>query len=59
MLLVNTMTGVALQSMLTKDTHKEFHQLKDVDNASFEQQLKEKTKMHIKSLFKAMLSHEA
>ena len=38
------MTGVALQSMLNKDNHKEFHQLKDIDNISFDQQLKEKTK---------------
>lgn len=58
-LLTVTMTGVALQSMLNKEYHKEFHQYKEVDNATVEQQFKDKTKAHIKSLFKAILSHEA
>lgn len=58
-MLVTTMTGTALQSFLNKDVYKQFHHSGEIDSATFDRQLREKTKIHIRSLFKAILNYEA
>jgi AcrR family transcriptional regulator len=54
-LLVNTMTGTALQSFLNKDLYKHIHGLDDMSEETLKEELKEKTKTHIKTIFKAVL----
>lgn len=58
-LLTNTMTGVAMQTLLNKAIYKKYHGLEALSEEAFDKLLKEKTSNHIKALYKAILNYEA
>ncbi|WP_255157167.1 TetR/AcrR family transcriptional regulator [Ferruginibacter sp. HRS2-29] len=58
MLLLQTMTGTVIQTVLNKDYYKEFHQLGKMKEKEFDVLLKEKLSTYIKNLFKATLGYE-
>jgi len=58
-LLTNTMTGVAMQTLLNKAIYRKYHDLEELAEEDFDKLLKEKTSNHIKALYKAILNYEA
>ncbi|HYH14901.1 MAG TPA: TetR family transcriptional regulator [Flavisolibacter sp.] len=58
-LLTNTMTGIAMQTLLNKAIYRNYHGLEELSEADFDKVLKEKTSNHIKTLYKAILNYEA
>lgn len=59
LLLMNTLVGCITQMMLTKDYYKEYNELQSIPEDQFFEQIKRKLSIHIKFLFKALLSYEA
>lgn len=58
MLLLQSMTGTVVQSVLNKEYYKEFHQLGKMKEKEFDALLKNRLVAHIKYLFKATLGYE-
>ena len=58
-LLINTMVGTALQTFISRDYYRFYHNLQAQEENEFHEQLKKKLSSHIKILFKAILSYEA
>ncbi|MCW3081527.1 TetR/AcrR family transcriptional regulator [Segetibacter sp.] len=59
LLLMNTLIGCITQMLLTLDYYKEFNELQNIPDDQFFEQMKQKLSVHIKFLFKALLSYEA
>lgn len=57
-MLLNTMTGTAMQMLINKEYYKEFNNHKKMSTIAFETLLKDKVSGHIKALFKAILGYE-
>ncbi len=57
-LMLITMFGAANQLLSTKHYYKELNNLQDMDDDTFQAYLKKKLSIHLKSLFKAMLTYE-
>ena len=59
-LMLNTMIGTVWQSMLSKEHFREFTNSQNLTDEEYENQLKKKKlSIHIKTLFKAILTNEA
>lgn len=58
-LLMNTLFGTVTQTFINKDYYKLYNNLEDVDDAAFAEDLKSRVSVHVKNLFKAILSYEA
>jgi len=58
-LMMDTMVGTIMQTLISKQFHRAFHKQLDMPDAMFEQQFRKKISTHIKFLFKAILTHEA
>ena len=58
-LLLNTMTGIVMQTFINQDYYKSYYKLEALPQNEFHQLLQKKLSNHIKSLFKAILSYEA
>jgi hypothetical protein len=56
---MNTLIGCITQMLLTLDYYKEFNELQNIPDDQFFEQMKQKLSVHIKFLFKALLSYEA
>jgi len=59
LLLMNTLIGSVTQTMITLNYYREYHQLTDVSDNRFYDIVRQKLSVHIKFLFKALLSYEA
>jgi AcrR family transcriptional regulator len=57
-LLLNTMTGITMQTLINKDYYKLYNNLETISEEAFQEQLKKKLINHIKGLFKSILSNE-
>jgi AcrR family transcriptional regulator len=57
-LMLNTMVGTVWQSMITKDHYQEFTGNQSLSEEEYEKLLKKKLIIHIKTLFKAILTNE-
>ena len=58
-LMLNTMFGTVWQAMISQEYYREFYKLEALTDEEFQQLLKSKLSIHIKTLFKAILTHEA
>jgi type III secretory pathway component EscU len=55
-MLLNTMTGTAMQMLISQQLYKEFNNLDKTDDAEFRKLFKNRLSTHIKTLFKAILT---
>ena len=58
-LMMNTMTGTVSQTMMSQQYYREFNKQQGMTDAEFEVSLKRRLSIHIKTLFKAILTNEA
>ncbi|MDB5197212.1 MAG: hypothetical protein JWP88_1583 [Flaviaesturariibacter sp.] len=58
-LLMNTLFGTVSQTFINRDYYKLYNNLGDVDEMAFAEDLKSRVSVHVKTLFKAILSYEA
>jgi AcrR family transcriptional regulator len=54
----NTIMGIAWQTYLNKEAYRKHHNQEQVDDSKFLEDLKEKTRKHIKAVIKGILSYE-
>jgi AcrR family transcriptional regulator len=57
-LMMMTLIGTANQLITTQHIYKELNNMQDMPEEQFQQHLKKKLNIHIKTLFKAILTHE-
>lgn len=57
-LLLNTMVGTVWQTIISKDHYREFFNAQSLSDEEYEKLLKKKLTLHIKTLFKAILTNE-
>lgn len=57
-LMLNTMIGTVWQTIITKDHYREFTNNQALSDEEYEKLLKKKLTIHIKTLFKAILTNE-
>jgi AcrR family transcriptional regulator len=58
-LMLNTMVGTVAQTMMSQEYYRQFNHQQDLPNEEFIEMLKRKLSIHIKTLFKAILTNEA
>ena len=58
-LMMNTMVGTVSQTMMSQQYYREFNKQQDMTDEEFEVILKRRLSIHIKTLFKAILTNEA
>jgi hypothetical protein len=58
-LLMNTMVGNITQMMISLDYYREYHELQNIPDDQFFEQIKHKLSEHIKILIKVLLTNEA
>ncbi len=58
-LMMNTMVGTVSQTMMSQTYYREFNKQQDMPDEEFELLLKRRLSIHIKTLFKAILTNEA
>ena len=58
-LMLNTLVGTVSHTMMNKDYYREFYSLQSVSDEEFNTLLKRRVSVHIKSLFKELLTNEA
>lgn len=58
-LMMNTMVGTVSQTMMSQTYYREFNKQQDMPDEEFEVLLKRRLSIHIKTLFKAILTNEA
>ena len=58
-LMMNTMVGTVSQTMMSQTYYREFNKQQDMSDEEFELLLKRRLSIHIKTLFKAILTNEA
>lgn len=58
-LMMNTMVGTVSQTMMNQQYYREFNKQQDMTDGEFEVILKRRLSIHIKTLFKAILTNEA
>lgn len=57
--MLNTMVGTIAQMIMSFDYYRDINNLHDMPDAEFENMIKRKLGIHIKTLFKAILTYEA
>jgi len=57
--MLNTMVGTVAQMIMSFDYYRDINNLQDMPDAEFENMIKRKLGIHIKTLFKAILTYEA
>ncbi len=58
-LMMNTMIGTVWHSIISKEHYREFTNSQNLTDDEYENQLKKKLSIHIKTMFKAILTNEA
>jgi AcrR family transcriptional regulator len=58
-LMLNTMIGTVWQAIISKEHYREFTNSQTLTDEEYETQLKKRLNIHIKTLFKAILTNEA
>lgn len=58
-LMLNTMIGTVAQTLISMDYYRDINNLQDMPDDEFEKMIKRKLSIHIKTLFKAILTYEA
>ncbi len=59
MLLINTLNGVTIQTLIGQDVYRHFHKLEDMPDEQFKELLKKNLVDYLKVVLKALLHHEA
>ena len=59
LLMVNTLVGTVWQTMINRDFYREFNNLQALTDEAFDKLIKRKISVHIKTLFKDILTNEA
>jgi AcrR family transcriptional regulator len=57
-MLTNTLVGTVSHTLLTMDFYKNYHHHESMKEEEFERLLKKKLSVHIKNIYKAILTHE-
>ncbi len=57
-LMLNTLVGTVSQTMMSKEYYREFNNLLETSDEAFQTLLRRKLSIHIKSLFKAILTND-
>jgi AcrR family transcriptional regulator len=55
----NTLVGTVSQMLINMDFYKTYHHLESLKDEEFERVIKKKLSVHIKNIYKAILSHES
>ena len=58
-MLTNTLVGTVSHTLLTMEFYKNYHHLNTMKDEEFERILKKKLSVHLKSIYKAILTHES
>jgi len=58
-MLMNTLVGTITHILVNLEFYKSFHNLGSLSDEEFEKILKKKLSVHIKIIFKAILTHES
>jgi AcrR family transcriptional regulator len=58
-MLTNTLIGTISHTLLNMDFYKNYHRLESLKEDEFERVLKKKLSVHIKNIYKAILTHES
>jgi AcrR family transcriptional regulator len=58
-MLSNTLIGTVSHTLLNMDFYKNYHHLESMKDEEFEQLLKKKLSIHLKNIYKAILTHES
>ena len=58
-MLTNTLVGTVSHTLLTMEFYKNYHHLNTMKDEEFERMLKKKLSVHLKSIYKAILTHES
>lgn len=58
-LMLNTLIGTVWQTMMSRDYYREFNNLQSMPDGEFNTLIKRKISIHIKTLFKELLTNEA
>jgi AcrR family transcriptional regulator len=57
-MMTNTLVGTVSHTLLNMDFYKSYHHLEDLKDEEYERVLRKKLSVHIKSIYKAILTHE-
>jgi AcrR family transcriptional regulator len=58
-MLTNTLIGTISHTLLNMDFYKNYHHLESLKDEDYERLLKKKLSVHLKSIYKAILTHES
>jgi len=58
-MMTNTLIGTLSHTMLNMDFYKSYHHLDSLNEEEYERLLKKKLSLHMKNIFKAILTHES
>jgi len=58
-MMTNTLIGTISHSLINMDFYKRYHHLESMTDEEFERHLKKKLSVHIKNIYKAILTHES
>jgi len=59
LIMTNTLIGTISHSLINMDFYKSYHHLESMKEEEFERFLKKKLSVHIKNIYKAILTHES
>jgi AcrR family transcriptional regulator len=59
LIITNTLIGTISHSLINMDFYKSYHHLESMKEEEFERFLKKKLSVHIKNIYKAILTHES
>ena len=58
-LMLNTMIGTVAQTLISMDYYRDINNLQDMPDDEYEKLIRRKLSIHVKTLFKAILTYEA
>jgi AcrR family transcriptional regulator len=58
-MMTNTLIGTVSHTLLNMDFYKHYHHLESMNDQEFERVVKKKLSVHIKNIYKAILTHES
>ncbi len=58
-MLTNTLIGTISHTLLNMDFYKNYHHQESLKDEEFERLLKKKLSVHLKNIYKAILTHES
>ena len=58
-MMTNTLMGTVFHTLINLDFYRNYHHLEALKDEEFERLVKKKLSVHIKNIYKAILSHES